>query len=136
MVTDAEGTPLGLTLSPANWHDSRMLEATLDAVPAVSGGKRGRPRRRPEKLHADKAYTGRPVREALRKRGITPRIARRDLEDSRRLGRHRWVVERTFAWMARFRRLVVRYKRRADIHLAFATLAAALVCLSQLRRFR
>lgn len=52
MVTDAEGTPLGLTLSPANRHDSRMLEATLDAVPAVSGGKRGRPRRRPEKLHA------------------------------------------------------------------------------------
>jgi transposase len=46
------------------------------------------------------------------------------------------VVERTFAWMARFRRLVVRYERRADIHLAFATLAAALVCLSQLRRFR
>jgi transposase len=65
-----------------------------------------------------------------------PRIARRGLEDSRRLGRHRWVVERTFAWMARFRRLVVRYERRADIHLAFATLAAALVCLSQLRRFR
>jgi transposase len=124
MVTDAEGTPLGLTLSPANRHDSRMLEATLDAVPPVSGGKRGRPRRRPEKLHADKAYTGRPVREALRKRGITPRIARRGIEDSRRLGRHRWVVERTFAWMARFRRLVVRYERRADIHLAFATLAA------------
>lgn len=135
MVTDAEGTPLGLTLSPANRHDSRMAAATLDAVPPVSGGKRGRPRRRPKKLHADKAYAGRPVREALYKRGITPRVARRCIEDSRRLGRHRWVVERTFAWMARFRRLVVRYERSADIHLAFATLAAALVCFGQIRRF-
>ena len=135
LVTDAEGTPLGLIVAPANRHDSRLLEATLDAVPPVSGGKRGRPRRRPRKLHADKAYTGRPVRRALRRRGITPRIARKGVEDSRRLGRHRWVVERTFAWLARFRRLVVRYERRADIHLAFATLAAALICLSQIRRF-
>jgi transposase len=135
MVTDAEGTPLGLTISGANRHDSRMLAATLDAVPPVSGGKRGRPRRRPEKLHADKAYAGRPVRAALRKRGITPRIARPGKDSSARLGRHRWVVERSFAWMARFRRLVVRYERRADIHLAFATLAAALVCLSQIKRF-
>ena len=134
-VTDAEGTPLGLTLSGANRHDSKMLEATLDAVPGVSGGKRGRPRRRPKKLHADKAYGGRPIRRALRRRGITPRIARKGIEDSTRLGRHRWVVERTFAWMARFRRLVVRYERRADIHLAFTTLAAALVTLNQVRRF-
>ncbi|NGM24419.1 transposase, partial [Roseomonas stagni] len=53
----------------------------------------------------------------------------------KRLGRHRWVVERTLAWMARFRRLVVRYERREDIHLAFVTLAAALVCLNQINRF-
>jgi transposase len=135
LVTDAEGTPLGLTLGPANRHDSKLAEATLDAVPPVSGGQRGRPRRRPKKLHADKAYTGRPMRRVLRKRGITPRIARPGIDTSKHLGRHRWVVERTFAWMARFRRLALRYERRADIHLAFATLAAALVCLNQIRRF-
>jgi transposase len=81
------------------------------------------------------AYTGRPVRELLRKRGITARIARRGIEESGRLGRHRWVVEFSFAWAARFRRLVLRYERRTDIHLAFATLAAALVCLGQINRF-
>ena len=64
-----------------------------------------------------------------------PRIARRGIEDGKRLGRHRWVVERSFAWFARFRRLVVRYERRADIHLAFTTLAAAIICLKQIRRF-
>jgi transposase len=65
-----------------------------------------------------------------------PRIARKGIEHSARLGRHRWIVERAFAWMARFRRLVARYERRAGIHLAFATLATALICLNQIRRFR
>lgn len=56
------------------------------------------------------------------------------MDGSTKLGRHRWVVKRTFAWMARFRRLAVRHDRRADIHLAFTTLAAALICLNQIRR--
>jgi len=61
------------------------------------------------------------------RRHIQPRIARRGIESSAKLGRHRWVVERTLAWFGQFRRLVVRYERRADIHLAFLTLAAALI---------
>jgi IS5 family transposase len=71
-----------------------MMEATVDAVEPI---KRpcGRPRKRPEKLHADKAYDAAARRRALRQRGITPRIARRGIESSERLGRHRWVVEIT-----------------------------------------
>jgi transposase len=57
------------------------------------------------------------------------------IEISQRLGKHRWVVERTFAWINRFRRLTIRYERRADIHLAFTTLACALICMNQVRRF-
>ena len=132
---DARGTPLGVALSGANRHDSTMLAAALDVVPGVRSGKRGRPRRRPAKLHADKAYDHRRCRLECRARGIRPRIARRGVESSQRLGRHRWVVERTLAWLARLRRLVVRYKRRADIHLAFTTLGCALICLRQFRRF-
>jgi IS5 family transposase len=86
-------------------------------------------------LHADKAYDHRRNRRECRERGITPRIARRGVDSSERLGRHRWVVERTLAWLNRFRRLTVRYERRADIHLAFTTLGCALVCLNQIRRF-
>jgi hypothetical protein len=134
---DAEGTPLGVALSSANRHDSTMLAATLDAIPPVRRRRQpgGRPRRRPAKLHTDKSYDHRFCRAECRRRGIRPRIARRGVEDSRRLGRHRWKVERTLAWMARFRRLTVRYERREDIHLAFTTLAAALICLSQISRF-
>jgi len=132
---DANGTPLGLTLTAANCHDSRMLAATLDAVPGVRTGRPGRPRRRPDKLHADKGYDHRRCRRECRARSITPRIARRGIESSERLGRHRWIVERTLAWLTRFRRLAIRYERRADLHLAFTTLACALICQAQLKRF-
>ena len=106
-VVDRRGTPLGVRLSPANRHDSLMLAATLDAVPGVRHG-RGRPRRRPDKLHADKAYDHHRCRAECRKRRVTPRIAGRRVDSSERLGRHRWVVERTLAWLNRFRRLAMR----------------------------
>lgn len=112
-----------------------MLAATLDAVPGLRTGRRGRPRRRPDKLHADTAYDHRRCRQECRARSIMPRIARRGVESSRHLGRHRWIVERTLAWIARFRRLAIRYERRADLHLAFTTLACALICRKQAKRF-
>ena len=133
-MVDRAGTPLGVVLSGANRHDSRMLAPTLDAVPGVRR-RRGRPRRRPSRLHADKAYDHRRRRAECRARSITPRIARRGVERNDRLGRHRWVVERTLAWLNRFRRLTIRYERRADIHLAFVTSGCALICLNQIKRF-
>lgn len=111
-----------------------MLEALVDAVPAVRNGRPGRPRRRPKKLHADKGYDYAFCREALRKRGITPRIARVGIESKDRLGRYRWVVERTFAWLNQFRRLRIRYERRDDIHMAFLVLGCALICARQFDR--
>ena len=135
LVTDAQGTPLGVTLSGANRNNSMMLAATLDAVPGVRARHRGRPRRRPDKLHADKGYDHRRCRRECRARSIKARIARRGVESSQKLGRHRWVVERTFAWLNQFRRLTVRYERRADLHLALTTLACAIICLRQVRRF-
>ena len=113
-------------LTGANQHDSTMLEAMVDAVPPVRQCW-GPPRRRPGKLHADKAYNNRRCRRFLKQRRIKPRIARQGVESSTRLGRHRWVVERTLAWFGQFRRLAVRYERRADIHLGFLILAAALI---------
>jgi len=107
LVVDRRGTPLGVRLSPANRHDSLMLAPTLDAVPGVRHG-RGRPRKRPDKLHADKAYDHHRCRSECRKRAIRPRIARRRVDSSERLGKHRWVVERTLARLNRFRRLTIR----------------------------
>ncbi len=86
-------------------------------------------RRRPHKLHADKGYDYRHLRLALRKHRIIPRIARCGVEPKNRLGRYRWVVERTLSWLNRFRRLKIRYEHRADIHLAFLQLGCALISL-------
>jgi IS5 family transposase len=124
---DRQGIPLAVVLSAANVHDSRMMLETVDAIEPIKR-RVGRPRKRPEKLHADKAYDSKPLREELRRRSITPRIARRGIESSERLGRHRWVVERTLAWLNRYRRLRIRYERRADMHLAFLHIGCALIC--------
>ncbi len=107
-----------------------MLE-TVDSVEPVRG-QRGRPRQRPEKLHADKAYDDQALRRGLRKRGITPRIARRGVESSARLGGHRWVVERTLSWQQGFRRLRVRDEKRDDIYEALVHLANAMICWGRL----
>jgi IS5 family transposase len=80
----------------------------------------------------DKAYDYPRCPRALRRRGVTPRIARRGVESSQRLGRHRYVVERSLAWLVGYRRLQVRYERRADILAAFLQLACALICLNAL----
>jgi transposase len=96
-------------------------------------GQVGRPRRRPERVIADRAYDHRPQRDELRRRGIRPQIARRHSEHGSGLGRYRWVVERTFAWLHQFKRLLVRYDRRADIHQAFLAIGCCLVCYRRLR---
>jgi transposase len=129
---DRNGIPLAVRLSPANDHDSTLLIPLIDAIPPIIGprGRPGRPRKRPAKLHADKAYDSSPLRRALRARGITPRVARRGIDSSERLGRHRWVVERSLAWLLGYRRLGVRYERRADLLQGLLHLGCALICLN------
>lgn len=133
---DRHGVPLVAHLSAANRHDSTQFTVLVDAVPPIRrpAGHPGRPRKRPDRLHADKAYDFPRCRQVLRDRHIKVRIARRGVDSSTKLGRHRWVVERTLAWLARYRRLTIRYERRATLHQAFLSLACALICLRFLHR--
>src|SRR3712207_914576 len=64
------------------------------------------------------------------------RIARKGIESSEKLGRHRWVVERTLAWLAKYRRLTIRYERRDDTHEVFLHLVCSLICSHSLAGFR
>lgn len=111
-----------------------VFEELIDLLPAV-GGKPGRPRRWPRKLHADKGYDFTRCRAHLKRRGIQCRIARRGIERNDRLGRHRWVVERTHAWLAAFGKLRTRFERRIDIHVALLSLACCVICVRQLDTF-
>jgi transposase len=128
ILVERGGIPLAVDLTAANLNDHLLLGWMRDLVPRVCNGKPGRSRRRQRKLHADRGYDFRVCRQTLRVRGILARIARRGIERTDRLGRRRWVVERTFAWLMQFRRLATRYERRADSHLAFMTLGCALIC--------
>ena len=120
-------------LTGGNRHDVTQLIPLLDGIPPLRG-RRGRPLHRPAKVYADRGYDHDKYRRLLRQRNITPHIARRGTAHGSGLGVHRWYVERTIGWLHAFKRLRVRYERRADIHQALISLACSVICLRQLIR--
>ena len=105
-------------------------------LPRRHAGHRARrprtPAPRPLTQHGDKGYDNPRVRRYLRRRGITARIARIGRDSSARLGRHRWVVERTLGWLLSSTRLALRYDRTATTISALARLAVTLICARRL----
>lgn len=133
LITERTGLPLSVGISGANLHDSQALEPLVRGIPPIRS-RRGPRRRSPAKLHADKAYDNRRLRQWLRSRHITPRITRKGVETSQKLGRHRWTIERTMAWLAGCRRLHRRYERQAIHFLAFTSIACTLICYRRLAK--
>ena len=127
VICDGQGAPLAIHLTGANRNDSQQTLALVDGIPAVQG-TRGRPRYRPDSALGDRGYDAEPIRQGLRDRGIVPLLAMCNTEHGSGLGRWRWVVERTFAWLNQSRRLRIRYEKRADIDEAFLALACILIC--------
>lgn len=137
LVTDARGTPLAKLLSSASPAEITLLEDTLANVPVLSDGRRGRPQRQLIRVVADAAYDSDPHRTRLKRRGIeliAPHRSNRvrpptlDGRTRRRLKR-RWVIERTFAWLQHFRRLLTRFDHSATSYAGFVHLACALLTL-------
>jgi IS5 family transposase len=124
---------LHVDISAANLNDHRKLEDMVDGITPIRQPV-GRPRKRPAKLHGDKGYDYAECRALLRARNIVPRIARKGIESSKRLGRHRYVIERCLEWTTRFRRLERRYDREASHYLGFLPLACALICYRRATR--
>jgi transposase len=124
VICDGRGIPLVIQLTGANRNDSQQALALVDAIPFLQG-KLGRPRHRPDCLFGDRGYDAEAIRHGLRDRRIIPFLAKRNTDHGSGLGRWRWVVERTFAWLNQFRRLRVRYEKRSDIHEAFLALGAS-----------
>ncbi len=133
LITERTGLPVSVGISGANLHDSQALIPLVKGIPPIRS-RRGRRRRKPGKLHADKGYDYPHLRRWLRGRGITHCIARKGIESSERLGRRRWVIERTMSWLSGYRRLSPRYERDPRNYLAFLGLAAALCCYKRLIR--
>jgi transposase len=127
LLVDRNGVPLEIRITGANRSD------VLEIIPLIVnlepiGGKPGPPISRPKVVQADRAYHDRSVDALLRWLGITPRIAKRNTPHGSGLGKTRWVVERTIAWLRGFRRLRVRFDRTDTIYNAWNSLAAAIIC--------
>jgi transposase len=133
VLSERGGLPMSVAVSAANTNDSHTLKPLVMAIPAVKS-RRGPRRRKPGKLHADKAYDSAELRTWVRDHRIGVRIARQGIETSEKLGKHRWVIERTIAWLTGYRRLTLRYERKASHFLAFLTLGATITCYKKLRK--
>ncbi|WP_371502700.1 IS5 family transposase [Kitasatospora sp. NBC_00374] len=131
VLSDRNGLPLVIGISSADTHDQHGLTPLVEVLPAKHDPERG-PHLLPRKPHADKAYDNSELRTRLRRRGILPRIARKGVESSQTLGRHRWVIERTMSWLTGYRRIARRHERDHRQHLAFCDLAAAITCHKRL----
>lgn len=130
-MCDPSGIPLAATLTAGNRNDVTQLLPLVDGLGPVKG-KTGRPRLRADELLADRGYDHDKYRRLLWARDIKPVIARRSTQHGSGLGRQRWVVERGFAHLHNFRRLRTRYERHPQIHIAFLTLACAILCWRRL----
>jgi transposase len=128
---------LGADLAAASPAEVPLLDTTLETVAVGRPGKPGRPRKRPDRLIADRGDESHPLRARLARQGLEPIIpARRNRkhathQDGRQLRRYRrrWIVERTFAWLGHFRRLVVRYERLITTSAGLFHIACALLTL-------
>lgn len=130
---------MGVHLDAASPAEVSLLEPTLATIAVPRAGP-GRPRQKPERVIADKAYDSDRLRARLKRRGIeliAPHRRNRKkpkTQDGRKLRRYRkrWKVERTFAWFGNFRRLLVRWERHLKMYLAFFHLACLLITLNRL----
>jgi transposase len=136
VVVDGKGVPTGVSVAAASGAEVQLAEPTLASISVPRGGP-GRPRSKPDRVVADRGYDRDPLRERLAQKGIewiSPHRSNRvrpRTQDGRALGRYRrrWIVERTFAWLGNFRRLIVRHERSTQMYLAFVHLACALIAL-------
>jgi putative transposase len=129
LLTDGNGIPLGITTSGANTHDKRLVEATLESMPI----ERPEPTAsEPQHMCLDKGYDYVDIRELIDNWGYTAHIKSRGQEESERkeipgYRARRWVVERTHSWFNRFRRLLIRWEKKAENYLAFLHFACAVM---------
>lgn len=127
LLTDEKGLPLAVVLDGANRHDIKLLESTLDSIvidrPEVTVET-------PQNLCLDAGYTG--STQAVESRGYTAHIRprgeeKKEKESNPDFKARRWVVEVTHSFFNRFRKLLVRFEKKADNYLALIHFACAVI---------
>lgn len=129
LLTEAKGVPIGLAVAGANRNDFKLVKETLESIPVerpVAGEEQ------PQGLCLDKGYDYDEVRELAQEFGYTAHIRSRreeaqSLKRNARRKARRWVVERTHSWLNRFRRILIRWEKKADNYLGLLHFACAII---------
>lgn len=129
-LADSAGLPLAVSIADGSRHDVTLVDQTLDETVTEH---------LPHQLIGDKAFDSYELAERLREQRYVELIApnnprhRRRKQDHRALRRYkrRWHVERLFAWLKRFRRIALRWDRKATNFLGFVQLGCAIILLRQ-----
>lgn len=130
-IADAHGLPIAVDITSASPHEVTLVESTIDQCVLEHA---------PDRLIGDAAYDSDPLDQRLsNERGIeliapnrSSRIRRTQDGRSMRRYRRRWKIERLFAWLHNFRRLVIRYEYHADNFRAFVHLGCVIILLRHL----
>jgi putative transposase len=133
LLTDGAGIPLGVVAEGANRHDMKLVEATLESIPIARPAVADKP----QHLCMDKGYDFDAVRKTLSRYGYLAHIRRcgQEAPTRKKYSRgkaRRWVVERTHSWFNRFRRILIRWEKKADNYLALLHLCCGLICFRTL----
>jgi len=128
-MAEASGVPVGVAVDGANRNDFKMARETIESILV----ERPRPTRRaPQGMCLDKGYDYDEVEALLREFGFTAHIRRRG-EDAQKIKRkagykaRRWVVERVHSWLNRFRRILIRWEKKAETYLAMLHFACGII---------
>ena len=137
MLADKKGVPLSIVITAANTHDMKATTETLDCIVTKRRPpptKKKKQQQQQQNLCLDKGYNYPEIEHEVVKRGYVPHIRQRgegkkSVKKKRR--RHhptrRWVVERTNSWHNRFRKLLVRYEKKAENYLGLVHLACCMI---------
>ena len=127
VALDGQGVPLGKRLASASPHETKLIKATVDQSHEPD---------KVQRLIYGRAADNNALREQLANRGIEliaaeNRRRKRRIQDRRKLHRHRrrWKMERTFAWLGNYRRLVVRYETKLNVYSVFFHVACIMIVL-------
>ena len=133
-MTDSQGVPLAVLVSAANRHDVNFILPLIFLHFPRIGGVVGRPPKTPKMVRADAGYTSKDLLRLLRWCGIQAEIPQRGEPVPSGLGKRRWPVERTIAWLKQYRRVGVRRDRKDHYYEAFVTIACAMITYKQIAR--
>jgi Transposase DDE domain len=134
-MSDGRGVPLVIAVGPANQRDEELVEPMLKRFPPLRG-RDGKRRKKPKVLQGDRGYGFPHIIKLLLRLVIGSLLAMRGSPHGSGLGKTRYVIERTMAWLGEYRRLKVCYERSGERFRGFHVLAACVICSNRLQQTR